>query len=686
MVLSVAMLLSLGLFLPHAQEEASPARVQVINQAPVTRTMVVNMSVPFARGLLPAELPGDGREVPIDVVVRGAGAERQVPGLPLLRWPDGSIAVLQVQARCTVAASTTVDLQVTPVRNTVGKAVAAVATEHHPALVLPVSLWTELVDSWGRVLRAELVPDLTAGPGGVLSDTGLVRVTRFRAAHFLQSGVVKDGPLCDLRGYLKTFDGEHIAELTLLLDNQEPSAGALGPIRFSGFRMCTGNDRLRFLPSYPAENLMPPPSHREGGGFEQWLLRPSAGNYLGDGTAKAFRLTLFQEPAELSDEARDIAQWNMLPLLAFASLDTVRKSRAFGLGGGPAPRLGADPGIAANQLMALRATARYGPFGGFGDPENCGLTGAPRQGDSLLHNVLRWQSVGLLQAADGMVLQHALRPTAGRRERLQKDTESYREGIQQLALAAPHGFTAPDYEHASAALLFDYYWLTGDALARDELQRLGNGIARLLPAVPFCTSRGEGVCLEALVLCARATGDQALLAIALRRAKDVVLPAIAAAVPHIAIAQPPHPEVLEGKTAFDAPWQMALLVRGLAAVQQAASAAELCPAIVRIADAIATLGWVEGTGSKTFVSATDVSRYSIAALPSDQAGYDRMTIGAFELAIELTDDPAVVSRLQSRVRFLLQREIPPAAGLLDRVQAHANPWLQIALDRQPGTK
>ena len=71
---------------------------------------------------------------------------------------------------------------------------------------------------------------------------------------------------------------------------------------------------------------------------------------------------------------------------------------------------------------------------------------------------------------------------------------------------------------------------------------------------------------------------------------------------------------------------------------------------------------------------------------SDLAGYDRMTIGAFELARELASDPAAAARFSARSQFLLGRDLPPDARLLDRTRTHANPWLQIALDRQSGTK
>jgi len=52
----------------------------------------------------------------------------------------------------------------------------------------------------------------------------------------------------------------------------------------------------------------------------------------------------------------------------------------------------------------------------------------------------------------------------------------------------------------------------------------------------------------------------------------------------------------------------------------------------------------------------------------------------------VASDPAIAARLGARARFLLDREIPVDAGLPERSLAHANPWLQIALDRQSRIK
>jgi hypothetical protein len=296
--------------------------------------------------------------------------------------------------------------------------------------------------------------------------------------------------------------------------------------------------------------------------------------------------------------------------------------------------------------------------------------------------VLRWQSPELLRAAEAMALQQTLRAEAGRPLEMPAAMEPYREGLGPLARSYPHGFTAVDYEHASAHLLFDYHWLTGDPLAREELARTGRSILRLLRSVPWRTSRGEGQCLEAGVLCARATGDDVLLAALAAHARENVMPALQDLDAGVAIAQPPHPRVLDGQQPFDAVWQMAQLVRGLSALARATGSLELRRAAVRIAVAMGTAGWVDSVGPKTFVSARGADRYTMAAFPADYRSEARMTIGAFGLAAELAEDPGEARLLADRAGDVLSRLLRPDASPAELALARADPWLQVVLDRK----
>ena len=179
-----------------------------------------------------------------------------------------------------------------------------------------------------------------------------------------------------------------------------------------------------------------------------------------------------------------------------------------------------------------------------------------------------------------------------------------------------------------------------------------------------------------------ATGDDALAQALLDHALQVLPKSLASLGGAAVLPQPPHPLVLDGESEFDTTSQMAALLRGLAALHRATGSADLVPLVARIADVMATSAWLDGTGPKTFVSAKDPSRYSIAALSEDRSGNDRTLIGAFLLAVELVDDTARSGLWQKRAEVLLERELPAAMGVPFQLLAAANPWLQIALDRR----
>lgn len=666
-----------------AQSSAASARVRVANVAAAEQDRVVVASVPFSRGAL--TLPAAQSLCAVEAVEVDAATSQPIEGAPLsgigspmLRWPDGSVALLSAQWRMRIAAASSRSFVVRALPVAEGAQFAP--TPHRSALPDALPIWTELVDPWGRQLRAELVPDAAAGKDGVVADTGIVRVRRFRSTHRIVDGPDAGKPLLELVAHLVTFDGDRRAELTLVLDNREPRDGALGLVRFSSFRVCIGDPQLRFLPAFARENLLPPPESRDDKVVVQDLL-PAAGHYLGDGTAKAFRLHLWLDDDALDHAARDAAVWGPVRLEAFADVDDVRKSGAWGAFGGPAPVFGSDRGDDRRQLLMWLERSRLGPYGGFGDPEDARLGGAPRHGDSLLHNVVRWRSGALLAVAEGMALQHTLRPTGGRAPRAPEATKAYRQGIQAHALEAPHGWARIDYEHVSASLLFDYWWLTNDVFAREELARIGASVRAMLKSPKFRTGRGEGRCLEAGALAAMATGDAALLADLVAHAKGTLAPALRTGSACV-LPQPPHPFVLDGRDAFDTTSQMAALLRGLAALHRASGDAELLPTVAAIADAMAGPAWLEGEGPKTIVSASEPGRYSMAASPEDRSGSDRTLIGAFVLAADLVDDAGKKDLWRRRAAFLLDREIQASAALSDQLMASANPWLQVALDRR----
>ncbi|GAB4154428.1 MAG: hypothetical protein Fur0037_23070 [Planctomycetota bacterium] len=670
-----AWLIALAVQTPEGQPALGPAcAVRILNEAPIGRTHVVVTTLPFARGEI--RLPAAGpKAVPrvVRVSCAMAGTATEVPAVISSSWPDGTIAWLHAHVKTDVPARGSARAVLRPILDAEGRALPCDPPATASPIPADLPIWTEVEDPWGRIAVARLRGDPEAGPGGVLSDSGLIRDRRFCARHRLEDG----SPFLGLRAYLRTFAGERLAELTLLLDDE--SLG-LGPVRFRSFRLVVADDRLRTLPLFATENRLSKPVPREGGGYVQPLLGPSSSLYLGDGTAKAFRFHLYLDDPSVTDGERDAAAWAPIRMVAVPELERVRATGAFGPHGGPAPLATGEPDFSARALLQWTNNPDFGPFSCFGDPGS--PSGVARCGDSALHEIVRHPSFALFRPAEGMILQHTLRPTPGRKPGQPRETEAYRSGIPAASMAVPHGIPPPDYEHFSALLLHDWYWLTGDPLARDELARLGRGLRALLSALPFTTSRGEGCCLQSGALIARATGDRELLGLLVRRAREKILPTLAGGSARVCVAQPPLPAAL-GDEPFDAPWQMALLVRGLHALYLASGEEDLARGVVDAAHVIAGPGWVEGEGPKVFVSAVDPGRYTMPADRETAEGMSRIILGALVLARE-------IAREQKDSRLgLLERRISSLEEALRRDRAspqeiaarRSNPWMQVALDR-----
>ena len=638
----------------------------VRNPSAAARNELVRASLPLPRGRF-EKLPW----------VRVAGD--WTPTVPLIRWPDGSLAVVQLQPRIALAPGQQrrfrVDLA--PAQ----EPPAAPRPAVFPVLQGGLPLETELTDPWGAVYRARFVPAATAGPNGYARSTSRVRVRRFRAVHRL-ADETGERRFFELVAYLTTFAGERRAELTVVLANgaHDPATGpVLGPARFRGFALVVTDARLKIRPRFIAENnLRPPVRDGKNKKWRQQLLGPSDQLYLGDRTAKVFRFDLFLDGVGVAADEREKTRLATdYPLRPIPDVAWVRHTRAFGAHGGPAP----GPGRATAESVWMHRewllNADYGPFGAFGDPKDAAVNGTPRNGPSALHNVLRYASSRLLGHVEGIVLQHCLRPTPGYRVRIPDASKPLRQGMSKRTLQRPHGFTALDYEHFSVDLLYDYYWLTGDLLARDEILRMGRGLPEVLQNLPFRTCRGEGWCMQAAVLIARATGDDTCVATMHKRFRDVVEPELGVDPAPYVIRQPPHEDALDGKEAFDCPWQMAAFVHGAHAMFEQTSDPRFAKAAVRAGRVMAGPGWLEGEGPKYLVSAMDASRYTMPVGFGPLEGTALMEVSGFVLAAELARKQADRDLFRRRIDLLMT-----PYEKVERARTAMNAWFQLALDRR----
>ena len=709
-----------------------------------SRRDVVRVSLPLPKGKL---VRGDASlwQVPIrrvDTAGRPVAKERLVSAVCLEEWlQDGSVRVLQLHVPVTLEPQDerttwtwSVDvarLQVRPRPAGGTKPVWAVGD------VLPFV--TELKDSWGRVWTA--LPRIVRQQVDLSSESS--QVWRIEDVHGLRPAIdetsadassptdASPGEIPGLLGLSGTWvvtPGDAYGVLTLSLTNDR----ALGPIEFRSWKLVSRGQDFRFKPRFRADNLMrqptPLPAHRlvgsdavdpASGGFEQVLLGPAKlGIWLGDRTSKTFRFDVVLG-ANLDDAERSAIDERVVnPLVAIADLEWVRFTGAFGVAGGPAPRdalvriasggslhSGSDAEgtheaqaveVAAavtspvpEWIGTLRRDAAWGPFGAFGDPRDAAASGTPRNGPCALQGILRWPDPALMAAAESMVLQQTLRPTPGVAPRLPGDTASFRRGIERGALDRPHGFTALDYEHASVDMLRDWWWLTGDVLARDELRRVAGGMIRVVDEVPFLTSRGEGWSMQSMVLVARAEGGSAgqrLVAQLADRFMARVAPELGKKGQPWVLKQPGHPRVFGDDVPFDAPWQMAAFVHGAVALRDALplehpARAALLAAILHAADVMATDGYVPGEGPKFMMSARGTGDYTMPLGHDAREHTAWMQVGAFVLAAERTDvseDAALWLRRATHIaESVLAADVAPS----DRQRAVENRWFQLLFDR-----
>lgn len=649
----------------------SPAFV-VENRAVVSREEIVRVSLPLPKGRFQSFA---GLEV----------MGRWAPAVPLIRWPDGSLALVQLQPR--IAIKPGLRRRIVLDFDTVRGAAPAAAGSPRWHLQDALRLRLELTDPWGSVYQARLVPDATAGPDGFLRRSPRVRLRRYRSV-FSASKRRYFG----LTAYLTTFAGERRAELTLLLENGfRDGAVVLGPARLKSLVLVIEDPLLKTRPRFIAENRLRAPASVPGAdrGAEaepprqvaprQWrqtLLADSDQWYLGDRTAKAWRFDLFADAEGVGEAAREAGRLAVeAPLVAIPDLDWTRHTGAFGAHGAIAPGPGRATPASQNLVRQWHLNGDFGPFAGFGDPRDAASNGTPRNGPCALHNVLRFGSAALLRCAEAMVLQNCLRPTPGLPIRLPVAAEKLRQGLSKRAMQMPHGFSALDYEHFSVDLLYDYYWLTGDPLARDELGRIGSGLLKMLAKVPFQTCRGEGWCMQAAVLIARATGDDTLVEKIDKRFRARVEPNLGGAGASYVLLQPPHPSALDGRTAFDCPWQMAAFVHGAAAMYRQTGAEIYRAAGLRAARVMAGPGWLRGHGPKYLVAAKPTGDFMMPVGFGPLEGTALMELGGFVLAEGMAPDDAEQTLFRTRADELFA----PYQRVLN-ARNSMNTWFQLFLD------
>lgn len=612
----------------------------VANDAAVERTETIRASVPFPfTGYPAAQLS--------NLIVSG----HQTAWMPMQYWADGTVKVAQAQFTDTLGPGERKTYQV---------------ARDAPALVgdFQRNGWVGLMAS-GLEIGAEVrdtfqVPyrAFASDSGTVVQSTPLVQVTQHRCYHTAASGGIGRDYLTSTF-YVTEYRDMPFVVVDWVLGNDylgadnpqsgDPNLHALGAadVRSAHF-LCKGVTEA--LPYRAAKESIGGAEAMNGGytGFQ--VLQDT---YLADAQTRRYRFLLRLEPSGASPaEAqhwRDTAGAIIdTPMFALASQPVWEQTRAAGLLGGPIAGFVDSGSRADGEYASWEGASWFGTWGSRSDPLVTATTGTPRNaplGPELAH-AIQGACPRLLIKLEQMAWAQAMRPyhlwdlqvgaeqsiclwggtpfllvsgeSLGRRNI--RDNDPY-PAYRSLSAGQPiaHGWEPFDHEHWSCDLLFDYWTISGDAWAHEELRQLGQSLKGLMRLHTYFTAsiqpaRAEGWCMQGFVQVYQATQDTSIRDYAMRRVNEIVDPQRRKDTPSKALVfQQNYPNTgYPTNNEFFMPWQHGSVIYGYLGAFQAWGE----PVLRQIADDVVTTvaySWVSNIQSPTFGFVAQGLRYYVPA-------------------------------------------------------------------------
>ena len=522
----------------------------VHNEAGVARTETVRASVPFPRG-------GYQLQDLDNMIVSG----HQTAWTPLQFWPDGRVKVAQAQFTDTLQPGET-------------KTYSVARDESALTGSFQRNTWVAQFQS-GLEIGAEVrdtfqVPyrSFAAGAGEVLQTSALVETRRFRTYHESVSGGGIGRDYLTSTYYVTEFREMPFVVVDWVLGNDylgadqpngsaDPNLYALGDADVRGaYFLCKGATEC--MP-YRAASEQIEGGAALGGGYTGFRVMQNT--YLSDAQTRRYRFLLRFEPGGASQQDKD--RWRetadaMLqrPMFALASQRAWEDTAAAGLVGGPiVGPLDANQ-RAKGEYDSWNGSAWFGTWGYRSDPLQTATTGTPRNhplSPELAH-AIQGQHHRLLEKLEQMAWAQAMRPyhlyglevgaeqqillwdgipflaVAGEHlgRKVLRDNDPY-PAYRSLSAgqAKAHGWVHFDHEHWSTDLLFDYWTISGDPWAKEELRQLGESLKGLMRLNTYYTqdiqaARAEGWCMQGFAQVYQATQDPSIKDYAMRRVNEVV--------------------------------------------------------------------------------------------------------------------------------------------------------------------
>ena len=537
--------------------------LRVENPTSFARQQVACATVPFAPGAARAPL-------------RKNIAGRPTAWRILQTWADGSVRLAQAQYPETLAPATVVSRRVRE------GAVAPTPFALHPAVSSSAGgffIETTVTDPFGVPYRAVVAPLSPAVAVDVLEDTPYRRTLRTRDYHRAAAGVGIGRDYLSQTVYTTFFSGEPFALVDVVVANDylgadqptsaDPNLYPLGDVAFDAVEARFGGVAAALC---HRDLQGASPARQVVGATELTLLGAS---HLADGQGKRWRFVV-QFGAAVAAGATPLSStcsaMASARLLAVAEHDAWQRSEAFGPVGGPV----APPHDAVERMSRehreWRSADWFGPFGAWGETQSAVAGGSPHNGpvsDAGAH-VAQTGHCQPFEQLEAMAFQQTLRPmhlwglrvgptddiltwnglphTLASQRRTSAETlgrfalqkndiyKRYRRGVPHAREPGwAHGWDGLDMEHLSLDLLYDYWVLTGDHRARDEIVAMAEvamGASRPFKYRTRFTlpARAEGWLAQAMVKAWLATGDTRYRDHIVHRIETVVAP-----------QQPDHP-------------------------------------------------------------------------------------------------------------------------------------------------
>gem|GEM_PF-1179953 len=631
-----------GDFASGGQSQAFPAEVVVANDAEARRSETARASIPFPRGAYQVDdLAG--------MSIRG----RQTAWMPMQNWPDGSVKVAQAQFTDTWGPGETKRYTVDPRTAAVtGPFVRNRCVEHFSP---DFNFGAEVRDTFCVPYRS-----FANGVGEVLQTSALVETRRYRTYHRAAPGEGIGRDYLTSTYYVTEFRDQPYVLIDWVLGNDylgadepgessDPNLYALGDADVcAAYFLCRG--AAQCFP-YRGEQEQVEAAVPMSGGYDG--LRVMRDTYIADGQTRRYRFVALFASAELDPAAERVAYdsacaASALPLCPFVSQQTWQETAAAGLVGGPVAGPANAGSLAADEYAAWDSAQWFGVWGARGDSpaplDGDGSRGLPLSPE--LAHALQGEQPRLLQKLEQKAWAQAMRP----RHRYGLNVSDARlvapvsdaslsgdigDHLGRLALRnrdpypayrslsagrpAAHGWSAFSPAHRSATLLFDYWTISGDAWAREELRQLGQAIKAAMHlgdhgSRPVHTAAVEGWRMQALAQVYQATRDHDIEVCARGRARAVVdaerrvgHPSRALMV-HVADQSATYPE---GYEVF-MPWQHGAVLYGFLG----ASRCFEDPLLLEVAENVATTveySWVSATRHPSLGWVANGVRYRVPA-------------------------------------------------------------------------